>query len=398
MSVHTVQLADVCAINPRLVNRPTQETLVSFVPMADLNAESGTTSIGMDRPFGEVAKGYTQFADQDILVAKITPCFENGKIAQARLRQAHGVGSTEFHVVRPNRSLVDDRYLLRYLRQPYIRIAGEKRMTGSGGQRRVPEAYLANLRLPLPPLKKQRRIAGVLDEIDALRTKRREAIAFLDGLARSIFIDMFGRVSDLTQAWPSKILDSVTEQINDCPHSTPKWTEEGEICLRTSNLLYGSWDWTDTRFVSKETFLDRSRRGSVEPGDIILSREGTVGIAAIVEEGMRLCMGQRLVQIRGRTDMLTPKFLLRYLLEILAPDRISQYMVGSTSRHLNVRDLKSLQVPLPPMTLQQVFDERLSKVSAQKELSIAHLAELDALFASAQHRGFHGELWDDPIM
>src|ERR1700730_17221356 len=110
-----VRLGDVATINPRISERPTSEALVSFIAMADVDARTGVTTRGEDRPFGEVSKGYTHFRNEDILVAKITPCFENGKIAQACLRHSYGSGSTEFHVIRPDVNQLNARYLLHFL-------------------------------------------------------------------------------------------------------------------------------------------------------------------------------------------------------------------------------------------------------------------------------------------
>ncbi|QGF22446.1 hypothetical protein [Raineyella fluvialis] len=135
-------------LNPRESTRPALDLPISFVPMADLDAEQGIAGPGTDRPFSEVSKGYTIFRDQDVLVAKITPCFENGKIGQAHLRQGIGVGSTEFHVVRPHADRLDPRYVLHYLRQQRVLDAGERRMTGSAGQRRVPLVFLNDLQIP----------------------------------------------------------------------------------------------------------------------------------------------------------------------------------------------------------------------------------------------------------
>ncbi|WP_152640883.1 restriction endonuclease subunit S [Rhodococcus sp. Chr-9] len=192
MSVYPVVcLGDVLDINPRLSVPLADEDTVSFLGMADVS-EGGTTNCGVDRPYKEVRKGYTPFLQGDILVAKITPCFQNGKIAQASTRNRIGFGSTEFHVLRSSGDLVEHRYLLHFLRQSYIRVDGERRMTGSGGQRRVPADYIKALKLPLPALEEQRRIASILDHADTLCAKRREAIARLDELTRSIFIDMFG--------------------------------------------------------------------------------------------------------------------------------------------------------------------------------------------------------------
>ncbi|MBQ1043845.1 restriction endonuclease subunit S [Micromonospora sp. C32] len=391
-ALNVLKLADIASINPKLTSRPADDELISFVPMSAVDAQTGATGSGEERSFGEVSKGYTVFSDQDVLVAKITPCFENGKIAQAGLTHRMGVGSTEFHVIRPNRSQLDVRYLLHFLRRPAVRAAGERRMTGSAGQRRVPEAFLAALAIPVPPLPEQKRIAEVLDRVGELRTKRQQALACVDGLTQSIFVDMFGNPHRLHRTWKAMPLEAVCTAINDCPHSTPRWTESGEICLRTSNLTKGGWDWTDTRFVSPATFVERSKRGSIEPGDIVLSREGTVGIAAIVEEGMRICMGQRLVQVRPQIDLLTPKFLLTYLLNVLAPERIASFMVGSTSRHLNVRELKALRVPLPPVRLQQQFAARAQEVDRLRGAQQRQLVELDGLFASLQDRAFRGLL------
>src|SRR5687768_6901189 len=106
-----VALADVVDVNPRLngVAALPGDTPVSFVPMASVSEVSGTVAREEPRRLSEVVKGFTYFRDGDVLVAKITPCFENGKIALARIRCEHGFGSTEFHVFRPKSDAVDRR-------------------------------------------------------------------------------------------------------------------------------------------------------------------------------------------------------------------------------------------------------------------------------------------------
>ncbi|MEK7732461.1 MAG: restriction endonuclease subunit S, partial [Planctomycetota bacterium] len=183
--------------------------LVSFVPMSAVTAETASTTMGEERRYGEVSKGYTPFLDGDVLVAKITPCFENGKIAQATLTHRVGFGSTEFHVVRPHAGKADARYLLHFLRQERIRRDGERKMTGSAGQRRVPEYFLAGLEVPLPPLAEQRRIAEVLDRAEALWAKRRVALAQLDALTQTLFLDLFGDPIVNPRGWPLKKFGAV---------------------------------------------------------------------------------------------------------------------------------------------------------------------------------------------
>ena len=122
IATRAVPLGQVATLNPRLVQALSDETPISFVPMAAVSAESAKVTLPTDRAYAEVRKGYTYFESGDVLVAKITPCFENGKIAEAVLPRQFGFGSTEFHVVRPKPNTLDGRYLHHFLRQPNIRI------------------------------------------------------------------------------------------------------------------------------------------------------------------------------------------------------------------------------------------------------------------------------------
>ena len=254
------------------------------------------------------------------------------------------------------------------------------------------KAKLKILKIPLPPLDKQKRIAGILDAADALRAKRRESLAQLDTLLQSTFLDMFGDPVTNPMGWEKPPLEDLCEKVIDCPHSTPRWSGSGVICLRTSNLGKGEWNWADTRFVIEEDYTERTRRSEILPNDIILSREGTVGVLALVDEGMRLCMGQRLVQLRVNDSQLHPRFLLNLLLHDLAPERLSRLITGSTSKHLNVKELRKLPVLLPPLDLQRRFAVIVASVEQQKAGQRAHLDELDTLFASLQSRAFRGDL------
>lgn len=265
-------------------------------------------------------------------------------------------------------------------------------LAGGANINNLRNEHLDEMQIPLPSLPEQRRIAEVLDRAEALRVKRRAALVQLDILTKSIFFDLFGDTNTNSKEWPARALNEACDEINDCPHSTPAWTEEGVICLRTSNLTEGGWNWTDTRYVSEATYDERSKRGRVEPGDIVLSREGTVGIAAIVTPDMQVCMGQRLVQVRTSCSVLVPEFLLRHLLYVLSPARIGQVMVGSTSQHLNVKELRALRVPLPPLALQRNFACCVATLEKLKATHRASLAEMDTLFATLQFRAFSGGL------
>ena len=132
--------------------------------MACLSTGNRNLAAHETRSIADVYKSYTYFQDGDVLLAKITPCFENGKLGVAReLKSGIGFGSSEFFVIRPGNQILSN-YIYYYLDQQCFRDAGKRVMTGAVGHKRVPREFLEALPTPLPPLEEQRRIVAVLDE------------------------------------------------------------------------------------------------------------------------------------------------------------------------------------------------------------------------------------------
>ncbi|MCL1948029.1 MAG: restriction endonuclease subunit S, partial [Chitinivibrionia bacterium] len=143
-------------------------TLISFVDMSSVSND-GYIVNKVDRRYSEIKKGsYTYFCDGDIIVAKITPCMENGKCAlAANLTNGLALGSSEFHVIRANNDNINTTYLFTLLNRKQIRIEAEKNMTGASGHRRVPIAFYENLEIPLPPLSEQQKVVAKIEKIEA---------------------------------------------------------------------------------------------------------------------------------------------------------------------------------------------------------------------------------------
>ena len=389
-----VALGDVAELNPRHVTGLPKSEPVSFVPMAAVLAETASTEGVSLRPYGEVAKGYTPMRNGDVLVAKITPCFENGKIAHAALPTLLGFGSTEFHVIRARSDAADARYLLHFLRQGSIRVEGERRMTGSGGQRRVPAAYLAELKIPLPPLPEQRRIAEVLDRAETLRAQRRQALAQLDALAESIFLDMFGDPALNPKGFSTRPLASLVradDKINYGVVQPGDDLEEGVPLVRVGDLSDGRVRQTSLKRISPsiEAAYKRSRlRGD----EILVSCVGTVGLVATADESVKGFNIARAVARVPLSDSVGRSYVVAYL----KTDHVQRYFVNElrtvSQPTLNIKQLEATSVVLPPLQLQRAFAERVDKLTRLKSTHAASAAELDALFASLQHRAFRGAL------
>ena len=161
------KLGDCCCLNPR---RPTLKIedaeKVSFVPMPSVS-ENGHLQDVNDEEYGKVKKGFTYFENDDVLFAKITPCMENGKGAIAKgLTNNKGMGSTEFHVLRPIDGVSNPYWLLVLTRLPLFRKRASKNMSGTGGQKRVPATYLENFMIGLPPIEEQIRFEEIYKHAD----------------------------------------------------------------------------------------------------------------------------------------------------------------------------------------------------------------------------------------
>lgn len=171
----------VMAVNPPARRARALEVTdeVSFVPMEAVGAYGGL-DLERTKPLEETESGYTGFEDGDVVIAKITPCFENGKGAIAHgLKNGVGFGTTELHVLRAGKHL--DKQFLFYLTISHaFRKLGESEIYGAGGQKRVPPEFAKDFRIPLPPLKEQQTIARFLNaktaHIDALVAKQQQLI------------------------------------------------------------------------------------------------------------------------------------------------------------------------------------------------------------------------------
>lgn len=181
------KLSECCIINPRRTSVCLKDSdYVSFVPMPSVS-ENGTLQNVMDEEYGKVKKGFTYFENNDVLFAKITPCMENGKGAIAHsLTNGIGMGSTEFHILRPIKGLSNPYWLLCLTRMPIFRKLAEKNMSGTGGQKRVGAAFLENFMIGLPPIEAQNTFEELYKQADKSKFELRQAIDKIDKVMKSL--------------------------------------------------------------------------------------------------------------------------------------------------------------------------------------------------------------------
>lgn len=314
-------------------------------------------------------------------VAIVPPTAKPGIINQALLR------------IRPKVDLVFPRFFKMLLQTPEL----QARLFGSGGGSAIknvrPLDEIRKVEFKLPPLAEQKRIAGILDAADALRAKRREALAQLDALLQATFLDMFGDPVTNPKGWKVRELGEVTERVTDGTHISPKWSESGIPFLFVSNISGRQIDFETEKFISEGEYDRLTARCPIEAGDVLYTTVGSYGNPARVREGMqRFAFQRHIAHIKPKRDAIDAQFLEVMLDSPVGRNQADRLARGIAQKTLNLRELKKFVVFVPPLSEQRHFGATADRVERLRDVARAHLAELDTLFASLQSRAFRGEL------
>lgn len=246
--------------------------------------------------------------------------------------------------------------------------------------------------IPLPPLAEQRRIAGVLDRVEALRAKRRAALPQLALLSQSLFLDLFGDPSTNPEGWPAIQLGDVIFSASDGPHVSPSYVESGVPFLSTRHVRLNGIVWDDLKFISEEDAEIHWRKCKPERGDILYTKGGTTGIAKTVDFETPVAIWVHIALLKTDQSKVEPLWLEVMLNSPFCYQQSQRLTRGIANHDLGLTRMVKIKMYLPPITLQREFARRVTAVEKLKTAHRESLAELDALFASLQHRAFRGEL------
>lgn len=391
-------LGEIAEIGPRQDRSVlAASTLVSFVPMARVEAGTGVLDPSETREWRQVSTGYVPFSEGDVLFARITPCMENGKVALAcNLTNGLGAGSTEFHVVRAQES-VEPLFLLHYLLQTSIRRDARAVMQGAAGQLRVPATFLKTLAIALPPTAEQRRIVA---EIERLFSCLDSAMHNLGGLVSKANLYKYsylktiygsaspysfessgcdsstalaevvrkrhslargtrsaepvppGAVDDLTvpRGWTVASIDQICSQVTDGEHIQPPYQESGFPMLSATHVRNDAVNFERAGLISAGAFATARARCAPEPGDILVVSVGaTTGRAGKVNTSVPFALVRSVLLLK---PLVNPDFLLRWLQSLHAQRWISRASGSTAQPHLYIRDIKRMPVPFAPPYVQ----------------------------------------------
>lgn len=233
--------------------------------------------------------------------------------------------------------------------------------------------------IPVPPLAEQERIVAELDLLQGIIEKKKEQLKAYDQLAQSIFYTMFGDPVENERKWDISELNNVCD-VRDGTHDTPKYHEEGYPLITSKNVVDGRIIFDNVNFISKEDFDNISKRSRVDDGDIIMPMIGTIGKPTIVVKDRDFAIKNvALIKFVPNTRVLNI-----FIQSIMASSSFDTYMKsrnkGGTQKFIALGDIRKLKVPVPPLSLQQEFAEKVEAIERQKALVQQSIDETQTMF------------------
>lgn len=396
-------LSDVCQIKPpkkEARQKLSNEESVSFVPMDQLGIREKDLHLTQNKQLQEVAGSYTYFAEGDVLLAKITPCFENGKLGIARgLTNGIGFGSSEFIVFRPNEEL-NPEYLFYFLSQDSFRDAGARVMSGAVGHKRVPKEFIENHLIPIPSTDEQKRIVAILDEafagIETAIANTEKNLANACELFESYLNSVFTRKGD---GWEDVAIGDIAQVKGGkrVPKGYKLQTEPTKhpyISVSDFNDT-GSVDLEKIKFISEDVYQQISRY-TISSKDLYISIAGTIGKSGIIPkelEGANLTENAcKLVLDTGVSN--------RYLYFFTRTESFKEQALKNTRTaaqpKLALERLKTIRLSLPPLEIQEKLIGQFNELWRQtQDLELIYKQKLTALAELKQsllQKAFSGEL------
>jgi type I restriction enzyme S subunit len=292
---------------------------------------------------------------------------------------------------------VDSRFLLLALRHSFADGGKAVLSSAAHGTLKIDSDALRRVAFPVPPLHEQRRIVAILDEaFQSIATAKSNtektllnAREMFDGHLQTVF-------THLDEGWVQKRLQDVCEKITDGTHQTPKYFDSGVVFLSSKNVTSGKIDWESVRYIDDKQHIEMHRRAAPRLGDILLAKNGTTGVAAIVDRDTTFDIYVSLAMLRSRGEIL-PRFLLHFINSPVAKMQFNRRLKGVGVPNLHLEEIREVLVNFPRSHDEQrkvldKVDELYGQFETLKSLQRQKLSALDALKKSLLHQAFTGQL------
>lgn len=374
------ELDTFCEVNPRLTQRDSlnDETKVSFLRMEDVSNSANVTNKRI-RQYKQVSKGFTSFQNNDVLLAKITPCLENGKGGYVEnLINGVGFGSTEFHVLRARNNSVP-RYIFQLSISDEFRKQAESNMTGSAGQRRVQTDFLRSYKTTFPPKPEQHKIAYILTSVDEVIENTEAQISKLQDLKTAMMRELLTKgightefkdspVGRIPKRWDVAKLGELVNAGSPICYGIlmpGKGVAGGVPVIKVKNIRDNSVDESDLLHTSRD-IDNQYKRSRVRTDDLLVTIRGTTGRIAVVPSTLD---GANITQDTARVridDRALSEFVYIYLQGPVAQEQIESHTIGQAVKGINLEEVRKLNIALPPQGERKLISSSI--INLEKKL------------------------------
>lgn len=406
-----VRVAQIVTLNPK--NDLADDLETSFIPMPCVMDGFRNLHTYEVKKWKEIKKGFTHFAEGDIGVAKITPCFQNRKSVIFRnLKNGYGSGTTELTVVRTINETILSEYLLWFFKTEYFIANGVKSFTGTAGQQRIHKDYLATCLIPLPSLAEQKRIVAKIEELLPYVDRYAEAYEKLEQFSAKFPEDMKksilqyaiqgklveqrpeegtgeelyhqiqaekqrlikeGKIKkekplaeiaedeipfDIPESWKWVRLSDVID-VRDGTHDSPKYVPVGIPLVTSKNLVNGVIDYSNVKCITQEDADKINARSMVDDDDILFAMIGSIGNPVLVKKDREFCIkNMALFKQFSNTDI-----SMRYVYWFLfyAQYKLKKEASGGVQSFISLSRFREYLMPLPPVAEQNRIVSKLEE-------------------------------------
>ena len=413
------RISSICLINPKNTLEDSLE--VSFIPMPLIQEGFANFHSSDVKEWGKIKSGFTHFAEGDIAIAKITPCFENRKsVIFSNLKNGYGAGTTELHILRPMKILPE--YILWTVKSENFISKGIQSFTGAVGQQRIGKEFVSSYLVSVPPVAEQHRIIKKIEQDFyqlSLIENEKKSLQILINQTKSKILDLaihgklvpqdpsdepasvlleriraekedlikLGKIKrdkkesvifrgednsyydiEIPHTWVWAKLNFISYRISDGSHNPPTDKGSGIPLLSAANIVdYDINIKTANRWITETEWLEEATRTQLETNDILLTIVGSIGRTAVVNTDNKFAF-QRSVAIIKPCIVYS-----KYLMYILTAPPISQYLIanskGTAQKGIYLKQLSDIFIPIPPVAEQ-------SRIVSTIETAFAQLDEI----------------------
>lgn len=378
----TLAIKHVAQLNPSKssISVEKMKGMCSFIPMEKLKFNS--LCLDEIKDVTDVYNGYTYFENEDILIAKVTPCFENKNMVVAHdLNNGIGFGSSEIYVLRCN-DIINNNFLFYRLQEDNFMSIAEGAMTGAGGLKRVPSEVLNNFKFGLPSKKEQSIIVDFLDhettKIDNMIEKQQQLIELLKEKRQAVISHAVTKglnsdapmkdsgvewLGEVPEHWVPIQLGKVCYQVSDGPHFSPNYVDSGVLFISARNIKVNGWSLDDAKYITEKDYNEFSKRVIPEIGDVLYTKGGTTGIARTVDIEDKFQVWVHVAVLKILKEKAVPDFIAYSLNGTSCYAQSQLYTQGATNNDLGLTRLIKIWLALPPKNEQQEIVDALNSIT-----------------------------------